>query len=55
VTNEVYVLEEVTEEKLFIVVSHLRNQDIVQSCLRHDATSWKVAGLNPDEVIGFFN
>jgi hypothetical protein len=23
--------------------------------LRHYATSWKVAGLNPDEVIGFFN
>jgi hypothetical protein len=23
--------------------------------LRHYATSWKVVGLIPDEVIGFFN
>jgi hypothetical protein len=23
--------------------------------MRHYATSWKIAGLNPDEVIEFFN
>jgi hypothetical protein len=26
-----------------------------RSCLRHYATSRKVVGSNPDEVIGFFN
>jgi hypothetical protein len=34
---------------------NLQEIKLVRSWLRHYATSRKVAGLIPDEVIGFFN
>jgi hypothetical protein len=40
------------------LLNFLQNLDfdfLLISCLRHYATSWKVAGSNPDEVTGFFN
>jgi hypothetical protein len=51
---------------MYIIVSFKQNftEDSVQviqgvmrlrSWLRHYATSWKVAGSNPDEAIRFFN
>jgi hypothetical protein len=40
---------------MYIYKVYVRHEGHAVARLRHYATSWKVAGSIPDEVIGFFN